>query len=178
MRKGITPIIAVMILLLITVALAGTAWSYLSGFLSIQTSKSFEIPSAGAGAYCQSLPGDCDSVTAGVQSCNEFVVLVTNTGSDVLKIDDFVIREVDGKTKVPLDIDPGAATALTHNFPPDGIKTNQGATALRFICLAANNNCSTYVASVPATGTSIQGLHNIRIGTSSVTKTVQVSCSG
>lgn len=34
MKKGITPIIAIIILLLITIGLAATAWTYLSGFLS------------------------------------------------------------------------------------------------------------------------------------------------
>lgn len=43
MRKGITPIIAIIVLLLITVALAGTAWTYLSGYLGGLTGKSAEI---------------------------------------------------------------------------------------------------------------------------------------
>jgi flagellin-like protein len=32
MRKGITPIIAIIVLLLITVALAGATWTYLSAY--------------------------------------------------------------------------------------------------------------------------------------------------
>jgi flagellin-like protein len=43
MRKGITPIIAIIVLLLITVALAGAAWTYLSGYLGGLTGKSVEI---------------------------------------------------------------------------------------------------------------------------------------
>jgi len=43
MKKGITPIIAVIILLLITMALAVTAWMFLSGFLGTLTSKSFTM---------------------------------------------------------------------------------------------------------------------------------------
>jgi flagellin-like protein len=52
MRKGITPIIAIIVLLLITVALAGAAWTYLSGVMGTYTEKSFVIP--GGGAYCSS----------------------------------------------------------------------------------------------------------------------------
>jgi flagellin-like protein len=43
MMKGITPIIAIIVLLLITVALAGVAWSYLQGYMGGLTSKSIEV---------------------------------------------------------------------------------------------------------------------------------------
>jgi len=43
MRKGITPIIAIIILLLITVALAGVAWSYLSTYMTGLTGQSVEL---------------------------------------------------------------------------------------------------------------------------------------
>ena len=45
--KGITPIISIIILLLITIALAATAYSYLSGFMSSQISGSFSITNGG-----------------------------------------------------------------------------------------------------------------------------------
>ena len=48
--KGITPIISTIVLLLITVALAGSAWTYMSGFMGTYTEKSFTIPTGGA--YC------------------------------------------------------------------------------------------------------------------------------
>jgi flagellin-like protein len=47
MKKGITPIIAIIILLLITIGLAATAWTYLSGFLAGYT-KSLSL----VDAYC------------------------------------------------------------------------------------------------------------------------------
>jgi len=50
MRKGITPIISTIVLLLITVALAGAAWVYIGGFMGTYTEKSFTIPTGGA--YC------------------------------------------------------------------------------------------------------------------------------
>ncbi len=43
MRKGITPIIAIIVLLLITVALAGAAWTYLSTYMSGLTGQSVEV---------------------------------------------------------------------------------------------------------------------------------------
>ena len=43
MRKGITPIIAIIVLLLITVALAGTAYTYLMGYMGGLTGKSVEV---------------------------------------------------------------------------------------------------------------------------------------
>lgn len=44
MKKGITPIIAIIILLLITMALAATAWMFLSGFLDTLVGQSFILP--------------------------------------------------------------------------------------------------------------------------------------
>jgi flagellin-like protein len=43
MRKGITPIIAIIVLLLITVALAGAAWTYLSTYMTGLTGQSVEV---------------------------------------------------------------------------------------------------------------------------------------
>ena len=43
MKKGITPIIAVIILLLITVALAGMAWAFLSGYFTGMTAKNIQL---------------------------------------------------------------------------------------------------------------------------------------
>ena len=48
MKKGITPIIAVIILLLITVALAGFAWSFLSGYIGGLTAKNIQV----SDSYC------------------------------------------------------------------------------------------------------------------------------
>jgi|GEM_PF-1043042 len=48
MKKGITPIIAVIILLLITVALAGFAWSFLSGYVGGLAGKNIQV----ADSYC------------------------------------------------------------------------------------------------------------------------------
>jgi flagellin-like protein len=44
MKKGITPIIATIVLLFITMGLLAMAYAFLSGFLSPRMQKSFEIP--------------------------------------------------------------------------------------------------------------------------------------
>jgi flagellin-like protein len=45
-KKGITPIIATIILLLIVIAIAATAWSYIMGYWSGLTSSNIEVVSA------------------------------------------------------------------------------------------------------------------------------------
>ncbi len=50
MRKGITPIISIIVLLLITVALAGVAYTYLSGVIPVE--QSFMIVTGST--YCSS----------------------------------------------------------------------------------------------------------------------------
>ncbi len=83
MKKGITPIISIIVLLLITVALAGVAWVYLSGYLTTQISESFNI-----------VPGSPTCVdNAGT---NEISVVVQNTGTSSLSETDFVLAQVDG----------------------------------------------------------------------------------
>jgi flagellin-like protein len=52
MRKGITPIISIIVLLLITIALAGVAWTYLQGQLLVRTENAMEVPFNGA--WCDS----------------------------------------------------------------------------------------------------------------------------
>ena len=68
MKKGITPIIAVIILLLITVALAGFAWSFLSGYIGGLTGKNVQV----ADSYC-----------AGGTSA---IMIIRNTGTESLNI--------------------------------------------------------------------------------------------
>jgi len=80
MRKGITPIIAVIILLLITMALAAAAWAFLSGYMGTLVGKSFIIPGQAAG---------CTS--GGVLS-----VYITNTGNTNIVREDIDMCMLDG----------------------------------------------------------------------------------
>ncbi|MFH1977944.1 MAG: archaellin/type IV pilin N-terminal domain-containing protein, partial [Candidatus Aenigmatarchaeota archaeon] len=90
-----TPIIAIIILLLITVALAGTAWTFLQGYLGIYTQKNFDVALDG-GAYCTN-----------VATFNTIRVLATNTGTTALEVADFIIHDIDG---API-------TLVAANFP-------------------------------------------------------------
>jgi len=76
--KGITPIISTIVLLLITVALAGAAWMYLSGFMGTYTEK---------------------GITASVRSASclgsTFRVRVTNIGTAAIKDSDLKFQVVD-----------------------------------------------------------------------------------
>jgi flagellin-like protein len=81
--KGITSIIAIIVLLLITVALAGAAWVFLSGFMGTQIEKNIIITTGGA--FCTS---------NGVQ--NLITVAVTNTGTtSFASPTDFTVVRVD-----------------------------------------------------------------------------------
>lgn len=81
MRKGITPIISIIILLLITVALAGAAWTFLQGFIFPQISKSFLVPDGGS--FC---------------SAGRIQVYLVNTGyqSDLTSTD-IIVHEINGQ---------------------------------------------------------------------------------
>lgn len=101
MRKGITPIISIIILLLITVSLAGAAWTFLQGFLLPQIQKSFVIPPGGS--YC---------IRGAIK------VYVVNTGyQSTLVPEDFVVRKVDGVdiTLRPVSIQPGDTDLLVDH---------------------------------------------------------------
>ncbi|UCD03130.1 MAG: hypothetical protein JSV63_00650 [Candidatus Aenigmatarchaeota archaeon] len=79
MRKGITPIIAIIVLLLITVALAGAAWTYLSVYMTGLTGASVELQDY----FC------INSDTA--------VILVRNTGTVDMPVGDIsIINMSDG----------------------------------------------------------------------------------
>ena len=68
MKKGITPIIAVIILLLITVALAGMAWAFLSGYFTGLTGKTIAIV-------------DYSCISGGIAQ-----VIVRNSGTDMIAL--------------------------------------------------------------------------------------------
>ncbi len=101
MKKGITPIISIIVLLVITIALAGLAWSFLQGYLVSQISSTFTITSGAA--YC---------------SNGVITVQVLNTGQSTLTQADFTITKVDGTDVTPrtVTIQPGkAATIISYD---------------------------------------------------------------
>jgi len=73
MRKGVTPIIAIIVLLLITVALAGATWTYLLSYWQGIVGKNIQIMDS----YC--IAGD------------EGIILVRNTGTQDIKVADITV---------------------------------------------------------------------------------------
>lgn len=123
-RKGVTPIVAIVILMLITVALAGTAMSYLQGFLFQTITKNFQVPSGGG--FCE----------GGI-----IKVYITNTGyeSDITSPTDFTVASVDG---VDLKLSFGGGQNIT------AVTIKPGASAL-----VVNFNCNLYCG-ISGTGVS------------------------
>lgn len=116
-RKGITPIISIIILLGITVALAGLAWTVLSNYIGGYTEKTFEIPFDG-GVYC---------IEDTVPNNWTIRVFVRNTGTQPLVESDFTIVEIDGTT-VPTTLSETAGIAISSGGSGFLINTNNGGT--------------------------------------------------
>ncbi len=93
MKKGITPIISVIVLLLITIALAGAAWTFLNQYLSGTTGKNLQM----IDSYCQGGTtakivlknvgteainiGNCNVGMSGTEtSCGDVIVVRTDGG--------------------------------------------------------------------------------------------------
>jgi flagellin-like protein len=71
--KGITPIISIIILLLITVGLAAAAWTYMGNYLTTLTAKNIEIPT---------------------QKCvngRDVMVIAHNMGTEVINVDNDIL---------------------------------------------------------------------------------------
>ena len=86
MRKGITPVISIIILLLITVSLAGMGWTYLSGYYEAMISKTIKL-------------------VEGSAMDNE--VMIMNIGTSGITRDDLTIL-VDGQEADILRMEPPA----------------------------------------------------------------------
>src|SRR3989338_192208 len=101
MRKGITPVIALVMLMLITVGMVGIAHTWFSGLLTTQTEKGVSIPPGGA--YCSS---------------GKISVLIQNNGAtSSLMTSDIIIAQVDGTdvtgaAKETVTITPGSGALL------------------------------------------------------------------
>lgn len=96
MRKGITPIIAIIVLLLITVALAGTAWTYLSTYMTGLTGQSVEVMDF----FC--ISGD----TA--------VILVRNAGTTDVDVSDITVIDMSDGAVAGGDWTDASGTTITE----------------------------------------------------------------
>ncbi len=77
--KAITPVIALVMLLLITVGIVGASYTWFGGLMSSQTKKSITIPPGGA--YCAD---------------GDIKVYVLNNGDTTITASDIVVAQVDG----------------------------------------------------------------------------------
>ncbi len=92
MRKGITPVIALVMLMLITVGIVGIAYTWFSGLASSQTEKGITIPPGGA--YCYVAPA---TTIAGAKLDNVITILVQNSGATAsITKPDIVVATIDG----------------------------------------------------------------------------------
>jgi flagellin-like protein len=80
MKKGITPVISIVILLLITIALAGMAWTYLQSVFLSQVEESIRVPSGGI--FCEG---------------GRVHAYVTNLGTHDLPCDSFTLVTVNNQ---------------------------------------------------------------------------------
>ena len=104
MRKGISAIIATIILLMITIALSGTAYLYISYMMGSRMTTTIEL----VDAFCKT-----------GTTYNNITVIVRNAGTDT--IDTGLTIVVNGVTATPWDptcdnsIDPGTAATCIVN---------------------------------------------------------------
>ncbi|MFH1105758.1 MAG: hypothetical protein V1731_00935 [Candidatus Aenigmatarchaeota archaeon] len=107
--KGITPVIALVMLMLITVGMVGMAYTWFSGMLTSYTEKTISIPPGGA--FCSGSPATIS-------------VVVMNTGAtSVVTQADLVLVDVDG-TLIP-NTNPIPRPTFTAN-PGEGKMVVQG----------------------------------------------------
>jgi len=102
MKKGITPIVSIIILLLITVALAGAAFTFLQGYFSTYTDSNFRMEDNMILCVKNGSHDDLSSV-------NVITVQITNAGQSLLANSDFSIIQIDGLGVDGALLDPGLA---------------------------------------------------------------------
>ncbi len=116
MKKGITPIISIIILLLITIALAGVAWTFLQGYLFTTIQGQINIPPGTA--FC----------TNGL-----ITVQLTNQGQTRLVVPDDIVGAFVDSTDVraylnSTTIQPGNAAIILQDYncgSPSGCSAGQ-----------------------------------------------------
>jgi flagellin-like protein len=99
MRKGITPIISTIVLLLITVALAGAAWVYINNFMDMYTGKTFTVSTGGV--FCD----------AG----GKFHVRLVNSGTTGITASDWIAANVTNVTALGTSVAGGEVKPGTTN---------------------------------------------------------------
>ncbi len=153
-RKGITPVIALVMLMLITVGIVGLAYTWFSGLTTSQTEKGIAIPPGGAECYKR---GGNNYVS---------VLLQNNGATSTLTRSDILVATING-----LDCTLGSSWTVGTSgeyFPPAGIAPGGGATIMSGRGSAANcANGTTFAA----------GTYPVIIGTRTNVAQTQVICT-
>ena len=91
-QKGITPVVALVVLLLVTVSLAGISYVFIFQLMQGETEKGFIIPHGGA--YCDAVAGT-----------NTITITVRNTGlAAAIGEQDFIIKTVTAQDGIPYEM--------------------------------------------------------------------------
>jgi flagellin-like protein len=146
MRKGITPIISIIVLLLITVALAGVAYTYLTGIIPVE--KSFVVVTGGV--YCLD-----KTVTINLKNTGT----TTIDGSDELD-NDFIVKSIDA---------PEGWVTSTMYIPDIDAKETE---SVEFCATDTADNDPSNGCS----GTLVSGVYRVRLGTTSGVQQLTVTC--
>ncbi len=157
MRKGITPVIALVMLMLITVGMVGIAYTWFSGLTTSQTEKTVAIPPGAAYCFIGAQPGG--------GTANNISIIITNNGasSNIFK-SDFVVATIDGTNCL------GALeNSVFNNVDPVNHKGLIPGNSSRVFIPNKCPPCS-------VSGGCTQGKHNIMIGTASGVISTTVNC--
>ncbi|MFH0889776.1 MAG: hypothetical protein V1836_01365 [Candidatus Aenigmatarchaeota archaeon] len=153
LRKGITPVISLIMLMLITVGIVGIAYAWFSGLTNATTEDAVSIPPGGA--YCYKLGGN-----------NYIAVMVQNNGAQsTIMPADIIVATINGidctSTLYP------AGLGVPTYFPSAGIAPGKAATVF-----AGRGN-----AALCANGTTYsQGTYQVIVGTKTNLAQTQVIC--
>lgn len=134
--KGVSAVIATILMLMITIGLAGVAASYFFGWLTVQTATSIEVDPTAT---------DCNST-------RDITVYVRNTGTEQLSADNIKISgtQADGTPIAEQDcgpntltFDPGSGSKRCPNTVVGSSGTN------KLIVSGPTNTARTYVTCRP-----------------------------
>lgn len=147
MRKGITPVITIIILVFIAIAMVGSFWTFSQTWITGMTSKTFEIPPGGA--FCES---------------GLVKVYLLNTAQGALTPGDIVLAQVNGLT---------ANQGLIYGLPISQGKTGL---VINHTCVGTPDFVSGCTVSAGMGCCKGSTYYSVRIGTSSNFKTESVFC--
>ncbi|MBI2085285.1 MAG: LamG domain-containing protein [Candidatus Aenigmarchaeota archaeon] len=100
--KAITPVIALVMLMLITVGIVGVSAAWFSGFISTSTGKNLIIPAGGA--FCTN---------------SEIKVYALNNGNDRISAQDIIVAQIDGNDILNTPFFGDISSGLVGNWKLD-----------------------------------------------------------